>query len=149
MHLRTPLRSLILLTSILCLSACADNSSEDPGDRTPLTSAGSVDSGIDSAKPSPNVRTGLAAGQTSRCAPGKRQCNGNAVQTCSASGRWGNPAACSNQVCSNGVCTGVCAPGSTRCSGNAVQTCNSSGQWASSVACSNQVCSNGVCVSSP
>ena len=82
------------------------------------------------------------------CGPNEKQCSGNGVQTCTASGQWGTPVACSaSQTCVGGSCTGVCGPNDTQCSGNGVQACNSSGQWGAPVACSaSQTCVSGSCV---
>ena len=45
------------------------------------------------------------------------------------SGTWQDGAACTDQACINGACSGVCTPGSRQCSGNAVETCDATGNW--------------------
>jgi hypothetical protein len=86
------------------------------------------------------------------CAPGQSQCLGNGVQTCTATGTWGNPVPCGmTATCepSTGQCAGACEAGTTMCSGiNGVQTCGSNGQWGASMPCGNLTCVSGACVGS-
>ena len=83
--------------------------------------------------------------------PGATQCSGNGLETCQSSGTWSAAAACTNQTCLGGACTGVCAPGQTACLGNGLETCQSNGTWSSATTCTTGVtnaigtCSTGMC----
>ena len=76
------------------------------------------------APPVPGARPSTCSNQacvggscTGSCAPGATLCNGNGVETCSATGAYGSPVACGNSACSGGVCTGTCTPGASQCFG--------------------------------
>jgi hypothetical protein len=59
------------------------------------------------------------------CAPGTHQCQGAAIQTCSATGTWSASATCAVGLCkpaSNGLdagCVAQCVPGASVCAGGA------------------------------
>jgi hypothetical protein len=80
------------------------------------------------------------------CAPQTKQCSGNGVQVCSATGTWGTASACTGQACISGACSGVCEPGAKQCTGNGVQVCSASGTWGAASACAAQACVSGACV---
>src|SRR5438067_1666232 len=46
------------------------------------------------------------------CQPGQKDCAGNVVRTCNASGTWQTEIMCPNR-CSDAACAGECPPGST------------------------------------
>jgi hypothetical protein len=89
------------------------------------------------------------------CTPGVEQCDGNSgVQTCTSTGMWSAPVACTGTACiSKGTtasCQGSCSPGSAACSGTQPETCVG-GMWTNNgAACSGStpVCddSDGTCV---
>jgi formylglycine-generating enzyme required for sulfatase activity len=55
-------------------------------------------------------------------------------------------AACPNQTCVAGACSGVCAPSQTRCEGQQPQSCGPDGQWQDNGACTaSQTCIDGAC----
>jgi formylglycine-generating enzyme len=70
------------------------------------------------------------------CTLNATQCSGNGVQTCGSNGQWGSPAACTNQACVGGFCSGTCSPDTTACtSATKMATCNESGQWGAATTC--------------
>jgi hypothetical protein len=54
---------------------------------------------------------------------------GNAVQTCSAAGRWVSSETCMFVCSGAGVCGGQCVPGRRQCVGTMPQVCSTDGQW--------------------
>ncbi len=80
---------------------------------------------------------------TGMCVPGATQCNGDAPQTCDATGTWQSGAACP-KVCSAGACAGKCIPGSMQCSDRTPQTCDATGRWVSGTTCAH-LCQAGAC----
>ncbi|HEX3346283.1 MAG TPA: hypothetical protein VHS09_16985 [Polyangiaceae bacterium] len=70
------------------------------------------------------------------CATGTTGCTGNTPWSC-VGGVVTDGAACSNQTCVSGTCTGVCAPGQTQCaSGNSLfQSCKADGTWGTTATC--------------
>jgi formylglycine-generating enzyme required for sulfatase activity len=70
---------------------------------------------------------------------------------CNASGTWVDAAACVDQTCVSGSCSGFCAPGQTTCIGQTPQSCNASGQWQAGTACSGATpaCTLTGCVAGP
>jgi len=97
-----------------------------------------VDSGQDT-KPA-------ADAEASACTKGETRCSDSllGVETCDATGNWGDPVPCASQTCVNGACTGKCSQGETQCSGNSIETCDGTGNFAVSqtcpVACCNSQC---------
>jgi len=78
------------------------------------------------------------------------------VETCDASGNWGDAVACVKTTCmasadggTGASCGGQCLEGATQCaSATTQQTCSSAGMWGAATACnSSQTCvaANGVC----
>lgn len=81
------------------------------------------------------------------CVPGDNQCNGDAIETCDATGTWATTSTCPF-VCDAGACTGVCEPGEEQCTaGNAILACDSTGQWTFVEQCP-ILCSAGACTGS-
>ena len=62
-----------------------------------------VDSGQDT-KPA-------ADAEASACTKGETRCSDSllGVETCDATGNWGDPVPCASQTCVNGACTGKCS----------------------------------------
>ncbi len=92
-------------------------------------------------------RAGACAGI---CAQGQTQCapDGTGVETCDASGMWGDALPCVKSTCaptgdagSMAACTGSCSAGSTQCAGTmAMQTCTA-GVWGAPASCaSSETC---------
>jgi hypothetical protein len=88
------------------------------------------------------------------CAPASTQCSGSgAVQTCSANGEWGPPAACTTGVahatasCSGGVCTGfACDAGFTQCGNSCLDLQTGSNNCgACGRSCQGGACTAGLC----
>jgi sulfatase modifying factor 1 len=96
-----------------------------------------VEGGVDANVPHKEASEGVEDSPAAVCEAGESRCSGSsAVQTC-LSGAWGMPAACDNQVCDAGRCSGVCSPGTTRCaSSTQVATCGTNGQWGVATTCS-------------
>ncbi|MGH7440773.1 MAG: hypothetical protein ACRENE_34210 [Polyangiaceae bacterium] len=95
---------------------------------------------------------GVTCGGTfATCAPNARQCSSNAPSSCvpygpGVCGVWTVFAACVNQACVSGVCTGVCTPGSSQCSGgSATQICGPAGTWGTAIPCEAGTCAGGYC----
>ena len=103
-----------------------DTGSADTG----AADTGTVDTGT--------VDTGIADTGTveAGCAAGSTGCTGNTPWSC-VGGVVTSGAACSNQTCVAGACTGVCAPGQTQCaSGNSLfQSCKADGTWGTTATC--------------
>jgi sulfatase modifying factor 1 len=78
---------------------------------------------------------------TGVCAPGSKQCSGNLLQTCSASGQWDAGTACTSPtpVCSAGQCIAASTAGPS-CTGLAA-TCGASG---TDSCCASSVVTGGV-----
>jgi sulfatase modifying factor 1 len=105
--------------------------------------SGGREGGLDAASGDSSI------GDASVCAHNATQCLGNGVQTCGSNGRWGSVAACTNQACASGACTGVCTPGTQGCAeGTGVQTCGANGQWDNPWPCTTGTCSGGACTGS-
>jgi Beta-propeller repeat len=74
-----------------------------------------------------------------RCALGERQCSGDSVQGCDASGNYQEESSCAGDTpdCVDGACR-ACDPvaGDRRCSGpSSLQGCAADGSWATASAC--------------
>jgi formylglycine-generating enzyme required for sulfatase activity len=85
------------------------------------------------------------------CNPGDVTCSGQQPLQCGSGGSWENAgAACLNQACVGGMCTGVCAPGATKCTGTSLETCSPAGQWASAPCTgATPYCAAGSCSATP
>ena len=79
------------------------------------------------------------------CSPGAKQCAGEGVETCGASGAWQGPQPCPFG-CTRGVCTGKCVPGQTQCIGVAKQTCDTTGAWQMTQTCPFACSGSGTCI---